>query len=235
MNLEKTIIEGDLWYIENFLTKEEIDWMYSIASDPDGWYITMRSPYKNIGNKWLNVDPSSIEYDENGNFIFPDKPEQWIPMPLMTESGGIWERLEKVLPKTYNRSSVLQSFLYKTDEEILECLKSDQNLLNQFKSDKDGFAMNWHFEGRSEEESAGFGEMVSSFSLYVNDDYEGGELIFQNKPYRIKPKAGMLVHVPLGKEWTHKVTKVIGKDRHTFYGSSWKNLDTRPYSTTSDC
>ncbi len=235
MNTEKTIIEGDLWCIENFLTKEEIDWMLSVAYEPGGNYVTMRSPYFNIANKWLNVAPENIKYDENNNFIFPDNPDQWRPMPLMTDQDGIWERLEKVLPRYYSRSSVLQSFLFIEEDKILKSLSESPGMLAMYNEDKDGFAMPWHFEGRTAEETSGNGQMVSSFSIYLNDDFEGGELVFKYKPYRIKPKPGMLVHVPLGEEWTHKVTKVIGKDRHTFYGSCWKDLETRPYSTTEDC
>ena len=51
MNTEKIVIEKDLWYIENFLTKEELDWFKPYINDKRGWYTTMRSPYKNILNK----------------------------------------------------------------------------------------------------------------------------------------------------------------------------------------
>jgi hypothetical protein len=36
----------------------------------------------------------------------------------------------------------------------------------------------------------------ASFSLYLNDDFEGGELEFLDIPVKIKPKAGMLMLLP---------------------------------------
>lgn len=88
------------------------------------------------------------------------------------------------------------------------------------------FAMPWH-----EDVAA-----VFSFSLYLNDDFEGGELEFQNFPIKIKPKAGMLVGIPSGKKYTHKVNKVLGPNsRHTLYGNSWDDISTSPLSTAEDC
>jgi len=45
--------------------------------------------------------------------------------------------------------------------------------------------------------------------LYLNDDYEGGELNFVNQKLRIKPKAGTVVLFPSTEKFTHFATKVI--------------------------
>jgi hypothetical protein len=68
VNLEKTIIEGDLWYIENFLTQEELDFFKPFMDEPKGWYTTMRSPYKNILNKFIT---STIPFDVSDAFTLP--------------------------------------------------------------------------------------------------------------------------------------------------------------------
>lgn len=52
--------------------------------------------------------------------------------------------------------------------------------------------------------------------LYFNDDYEGGELIFEHKPVEIKPKKGSLMVFPATEEYSHAVKKVSGKDRYVF-------------------
>ena len=58
--------------------------------------------------------------------------------------------------------------------------------------------------------------------FYFNDDFEGGELEFKYKPYKIKPKAGMLVSVPVTPDFTHRVSKITsGNWRHSLYGASW--------------
>ena len=48
--MEKIYLDEDkkVWIIEDFLTQEELDWFKTQTEDPNGWYPTMRSPYKNI-------------------------------------------------------------------------------------------------------------------------------------------------------------------------------------------
>lgn len=50
-------------------------------------------------------------------------------------------------------------------------------------------------------------------NLYLNDDFEGGELYFPTRGLTIKPKARQLVLFPGGHEYIHGVKKVISGDR----------------------
>jgi Rps23 Pro-64 3,4-dihydroxylase Tpa1-like proline 4-hydroxylase len=45
--------------------------------------------------------------------------------------------------------------------------------------------------------------------LYLNDDYEGGELNFVNQKIKIKPKAGTIVLFPSTERFTHFASKVV--------------------------
>jgi hypothetical protein len=56
--------------------------------------------------------------------------------------------------------------------------------------------------------------------LYINDDYEGGELDFRDHDITIKPKAGQLITFPGGIHNVHQVTKVESGTRHTI-GAFW--------------
>jgi len=228
MNLEKKYIDEKIWVIEDFLTQEELDWFKPWINDPNDWYITMRSPYKNIMNKFLNTVP---EYDENGNLVFPHAGSEIIELEIFSKPGGIWDRLESVLPKHYKRHNTLQSFKYMTDEEIKNNL--DKSVIDSYgvSEDKIDFAMYWH-----EDHNPNQPVFNASFTLYLNDDFEGGELEFLNKPISIKPKAGMLVGVPVEEGYTHRVAKVLGPNsRHTLYGNCWNDPDTVPVSTSQDC
>lgn len=49
--------------------------------------------------------------------------------------------------------------------------------------------------------------------LYFNDDYEGGELVFEHKPIEVKPKALSIMVFPGSEEYSHAVKNVIGKER----------------------
>ena len=61
--------------------------------------------------------------------------------------------------------------------------------------------------------------------IYLNDDYEGGELVFTEMDYQIKPSAGSIVFLPC--DAVHKVNKVLTGNKtyiflfmHTEFGIS---------------
>lgn len=56
--------------------------------------------------------------------------------------------------------------------------------------------------------------------LYLNDDYEGGELNFVNQKLKIKPKAGTVVLFPSTEKFVHYTNKVISNIKF-FVPSLW--------------
>jgi hypothetical protein len=228
MNTTKTIIEKDLWYIDNFLTKEELDWFKPYMDDKTGWYTTMRSPYKNILNKFPFVE---MPLDDNGNARLPLADDKPIRPDIFFGPGGIAERIQAVMPPTCNPHGALQTFKYCTDEEIERDLKED--IRWELQGNPVDFAMQFHSEW---DETSPIPPFNLSFSIYLNDNFEGGLLDFMYKPYTLKPKAGMMVGVPVTKEFTHRVTKITsGSWRHTLYGNSFNDPNTIPLSTSEDC
>jgi hypothetical protein len=231
----KEYIEKDLWVIRNFLSDEELDFLNKEANDPEGWYTTMRSPYGgNIKNKFLGYIP---EYDANGNMLVPtnDSKFRYIPIKRMEA------RIEAVVPKYFGGAGALQSFFEVSDDQILRELG--------YAAD---YAMGWHYERDDSdndeqqktivENSKTQGKKIlsqakisASYNVYVNDNFDGGVLEFKNKDYVVKPEPGMLVNVPLYKEFEHRVTKITNGNRHTVYGRSWDNLDGKYVSTNEDC
>lgn len=234
-NMELITIEGDLQYIDNFLTQEELDFFKPFMDDHEGWYTTMRSSYKNILNKFIQSDMPR-KSDGSTDVVTPEHPP--IYHPILERPGGVLDRLTQVMPPIYNPHASLQTFKFCTDEEIERDLSEiERNYLTNngtipLDVSKVDWAMNWHNE-------FGDGSTVPPFnrslSLYLNDDFEGGILEFKHKPYKIKPKAGMLVLVPVTKEFEHRVTKITsGNWRHTLYGASW-NKDFPIPSTNETC
>jgi hypothetical protein len=51
--------------------------------------------------------------------------------------------------------------------------------------------------------------------IYLNDNYEGGEIKFETHDLSIKPKSGDLVMFPGNMHYAHEVTKVLSGDRYT--------------------
>jgi hypothetical protein len=234
---KKEYIEKDLWVIRNFLSKEELDWLNKEANDLTGWYDTMRSPYGgNTKNKFLGYVP---EYSKDGVMLVPTEKSQWT---YRDPVNFIEPRIESVVPKHFGGAGALQSFFEVSDEQIFKELG---------RRDVD-YAMGWHYE-RDDSDDEDYqktivensktqnkkiiseGKISASFNVYINDNFNGGILEFKNKDYVIKPEVGMLVNIPLYKEFEHRVTKVTNGNRHTIYGRCWDSSNGKYFSTDEDC
>lgn len=232
----KEYIEKDLWVIRNFLSQEELEWMNTEANDPDGWYTTMRSPYGgNIKNKFLGYIP---DYDDSGNMLVPGEKSRWRERELVSY---VEKRIEAVVPKYFGGAGALQSFFEVPDEQIIAEIGHNPD-----------YAMGWHYE-RDDSDDEDYqktivensktqgkkivseGKISASFNVYINNNFDGGILEFKNKQYVVEPEVGMLVNIPLYKEFEHRVTKVINGNRHTIYGRCWDSEEGKYFSTNEDC
>ncbi len=65
--------------------------------------------------------------------------------------------------------------------------------------------------------------------IYVNDDYQGGEIRYVNFDISVKPEAGSILIFKTGPEYLHEVLQVRGnKSRYClpgFFFSSWKDIE----------
>lgn len=221
---QKVFIDEDLWYIPNFLTEAESAVLKAYYDEPKGWYITSRSP--SIRNKFIGVrhgiHPEGTICPTRGidlslSAIFPTDEDERYEYPIFSEPEGLLDRLSMVLPSNLIKNTTLQSFW-------------------PFQEGVDNYgAFDWHHEkGNPGQKDNG---MTGAWSLYLNNNFEGGELLFKYKPeIIIKPEPGMLINIPITKDFTHKVNPVTSGIRHTLYGICFDSLDSeRTISTGDDC
>jgi len=71
-----------------------------------------------------------------------------------------------------------------------------------------GDGYNTHYDGGTE-----LGRAVSAL-VYLNDDYEGGELEFPNYKFKLKPEKGMLVLFPSNYAYRHIAHPVISGTKY---------------------
>lgn len=223
----KEYISGDLWVIRNFLSTEEIDYLMTLANDDTGWYSTMRSPYGgNVRNKFIGLIP---QYDENGIMLLPNEDS-----PRFVDkyySFAVESRVRAVVEPTSNGVGAFQSFYAIPEEQIIAELGHTVD-----------YAMNWHHErdddrgeyGRPETSTA-TAKVTGTYSIYLNDDFDGGVLEFKDHDFVVKAEPGMLVNIPLFRDYTHRITKVTNGVRHSLYGQSWDDFSNRHVSSNADC
>jgi hypothetical protein len=206
--MNKIFVE-EIWYIENFLTEKEISILIEEADKKEGWYKTMRS--QSIRNKWYGLIQDLDEEGSPTSFEGVEDDEKLLM--FKEKESGIFDRLANVLPETLIRSSTYQSFWP----------------IDEFNPTQIGGAFLWHYENKFPQ------GMTAAWSLYLNDDYEGGILEFMNKPYKFKFKKGTLVSIPLTEEYTHRVGLVTKGVRHTLYGGCFEDVNSRPISSMENC
>lgn len=64
-----------------------------------------------------------------------------------------------------------------------------------------------------------------SFLIYLNDDFEGGNIVFPKQQFYLPPQKGMLVAYPGNEEYPHGVMPVTKGTRHVFVVCSQKTCD----------
>jgi hypothetical protein len=211
-----------------------------MSNIPDEVYLKnlkkISNDIKNIHvvENFLSKEEVSILYKEAKNDIYDKK------------NTGEWNnRLSD--PDLLSEDS--KSILKLAHEKILNLAKEKYGVDLEFVNPQDkqtivrwpeGYSMGEHID-----DFATFHYNISTV-IYINDNYEGGEIRFVDHDFTIKPKSGTLIMFPGNKYYSHEVLKVKGGDRYTsafwlkFVGSSfvgdgrglglvdvqdWKNID----------
>jgi predicted 2-oxoglutarate/Fe(II)-dependent dioxygenase YbiX len=74
--------------------------------------------------------------------------------------------------------------------------------------------------------------MTYVMGLFLNDDYEGGELFFENENVHLKPKPGSLVFFP-GFYTRHAVKEVVSGTRVNVLSNFFDVVDTKTENSLS--
>lgn len=91
---------------------------------------------------------------------------------------------------------------------------------------KYGLAMHFHTDANSKNLNSGGLKHVLTITMYLNEDYEGGEIEFPNQKFKYKAKSGSAVIFPsAGTEMVHRINQVKNGTRYTmaFWHSSRKD------------
>lgn len=215
--MQRKYLDDNVWVIENFISEEECDVILSSLEDKTdrpmnegGWTMRgqARDGKRNMWNKWLNVNSSySIKESEAirllANKIMPRIEEEF-------KEYGIYKKTY-----TFTRYEVPQP-------------NENGVISNPYNSD---LTLEWHFEGDanwSPEEQKDI--MSTGLVLILNDDHDGGDLVFKYNDIRIKSKKGMLVNVPIEREYMHGVEDLKSGTRFILYGHVWKTTEVPLFS-----
>jgi len=219
--MERKYLDENVWVIEDFISDSECETILACLKDKTeremndgGW--TMRSHARgakaNMWNRWLNANNST--YDDNES------------QAVRLLSDTIMTKIEEEF-KDYG----VYKKTYTFTRYDIPAVDENGVIINPYNSN---LTLEWHFEGAphwSPKEQKDI--MSTGLVLVLNDDYEGGDLVFKYNNIRIKSKKGMLINVPVEKEYTHGLEDLTSGSRFILYGHVWKKVELAPFS--EDC
>ena len=200
-------MENKLVIIEDFISKESCDFI--IKNFRDRFRETPNvgiygGPNQGIDRAWYvgNKNPVSHYsevYDEN------------VAVDLLT---GICNNVVRTMSQYYNVELDPRSIFYskmtkgsmlnehydnfEPDGQIAIPLGSDESIINEL-----GFEVDY------------------SGLLYLNDDYQGGEIVFPKQEISMKPKPGTLIFFMGDMEFPHSVNEIIDGERLNVVSFYW--------------
>jgi hypothetical protein len=178
----------DIWAIEDFLSKEELDQILTLAKSKtqEEWeyqYSFDIEQHASQDNKFKAGDPEFDEAVKKKNVFWNDK---------MIAIG-----LPELTPILTTRTLEAFDNKYRINE------------IARIQRQYPGTELKVHHD-------QGYDlTLQRAVIIYLNDDYEGGELYFTQHDLRVKPKAGTLVSFPGTDKYLHGVANVLpGETRY---------------------
>jgi hypothetical protein len=198
----KVLVEWEPWYElgertrfeffnESDITENEKEhWMFQQKI-----YNTMIDAYKDYISDWTKPEIISKYKNTNPNLqedwsrVFGDFVTHWdIENFISNESNEGWQK------------------------SPVEVLKHDHTVGRNLE-----LAIGYHLDAFNSKDAAGPKSIITG-TVYLNDDYEGGEISFLNEfdssIINYKPKAGDFIIFPSAKPFFHAAQKVYGKDKY---------------------
>lgn len=174
----------DVTVVEDFLSKEEIDYLFSIMSK-----LSQEDWEKEYMDNLPSFCMQKFGRDDVENLVAEGKFE--ITQNWKDKNYNIGK--DEIYRKIHNR---LNSLVESANEKFeLSGLATIQRM-------QEGVELKAHTD-QDTDPSIRYATII-----YLNDDYKGGELFFFNKDLDLRPKPGSLVIFPGNKEFNHGVRHV---------------------------
>lgn len=160
-----------------------------------------------------DVSPATVGYNDEQQPNSSSRITNWIALP-----PDIIQNTTNAIQNLYNNQ------LINTYKQSIKNIESPQLLY---------YSLGGKYDEHNDSEDFVHGQLKRvcerdvTILIYLNEDYEGGELEFNNFGISIKPKARTLIAFPSYIEYTHQVHPVTSGERYTIV--SWIKTNDRIY------
>jgi hypothetical protein len=209
--------------IKNFISKEECDWLIKYSEDSGLWSKHNRQrqtfkteeDYKSAAEHWDNRRIEINELYREGMENYKDLFKFVVP---------IQERMEEQVKDFFNPDFEIYSELWEIvkwyyphlQEPHVDFIDPDFDISSvDINSVPEQCKYFFHEKNISEYKRL-FTNKIYTSMLYLNDDFEGGELFFpQHNEFSIKPEAGMLLIFSGDINTMHGIRQIQSGNRYT--------------------
>jgi hypothetical protein len=200
--MNKIYLSPEIYYFENVLSQEDLITVQNFAKNNNQWF----SP------KDLHTNPSSEFYSETNSEENYNK-NNFINMKMKV----INEEISKIFLNMFNNFILpAEPDLNITPSDVIFSIPA--GYIHKVGSEIDkGAELNWAMKPHADS-NPDFEPSVNikkGLIYYLNDDFEGGEIVYINKSITHKPIANSLIIHPSNEEYTHGVRLVNKGVRYT--------------------
>jgi hypothetical protein len=199
------VLENNIWYFKNVVSypKELVQFINEVDSDSQS-----HSKITEWG-QWTASNDTSVVYGKNKNVLTQQIKENnsgsRLDQKILYISNSIKMAFEMCL-NTYLTSKKIEPENY--------ILPMGEIPLREWAA---GSGMGPHCDNYD-----GHTTLAFSMIVYLNDEYEGGEIEFPNQGISLKPEEGSLIIFPSNEPYLHKVNEVLSGKRYTSHLSVYK-------------
>ena len=190
-------LDPEIIVVEDVLSEEDLKSLQDCANDPEGWDV-------------YNSDISGTHWEGNQKFLTQTNDQKNIEIMYK-----VIETLKEVVGHkgVLNNVSIIQRFTSDPKGDPTITLSSGQ--LAYFDDNGIEWSMGPHADNVYDMVTKSFvSTVVAGIVFYINDDYDGGEIVYVNKGITHKPKANSFVCHPAFEEYKHGVLKVKNGTRY---------------------
>jgi hypothetical protein len=190
-------LDPEIIVVEDVLSAEDLKSLQECANNPDGWDV-------------YDSDIAGTHWEGNQKFLTQDKDQKNIK---------IMDKVFSVLHQVVGHKGIISNV--SIIQRFTDVKKGDPNTtfnssqLAFFDNQGVEWSMSPHADNVYDMVTKSFvSPVVAGIVFYINDDYEGGEIVYVNKGITHKPKANSFVCHPAFEEYKHGVLKVKNGTRY---------------------
>jgi len=181
MEFKQVEVYPKVFLVEDFLTPEEVESLHAHCKNAteEDWRSQIKKDYERMALEKFPDDPAA-----QAEFLERGWDKVWEDKHLSIDEVGL--------------TGIMHERLHKIFDPELYDINSPARAQRQYP----GTDLRVHHDSEGNE------TMAMSIVIYINDDYNGGNLRFVDHDYEIKPRAGSLLVFPSTSDYEHGVLPV---------------------------